>query len=91
MIINIIAGMFLGLFLGGGMVFVTEFLDKSFLDIQEAKEFLGTPLLGSVSKITTPENIEEERQRQTWLLFWMCSAGVLLIAFTVMIAAILHI
>ena len=91
MIINIIAGMFLGLFLGGGMVFVTEFLDKSFLDIQEAKEFLGAPLLGSVSKITTPENIEEERQRQTWLLFWMCSAGVLLIAFTVMIAAILHI
>lgn len=91
MIINIIAGMFLGLFLGGGMVFVTEFLDKSFLDIQEAKEFLGAPLLGSVSKITTPENIEEDRQRQTWLLFWMCSAGVLLIAFTVMIAAILHI
>jgi uncharacterized protein involved in exopolysaccharide biosynthesis len=91
MIINILLGMFLGLFLGGTMVFLTEFLDKSFLDVQEAKEFLGAPLLGSVSKITTPEIIEEDRQRQTWLLFWMCSAGVLLIAFTVMIAAILHI
>lgn len=91
MIVNIFLGMFLGFFLGGVLVFLIEFLDKSFLDVQEAKEFLGAPLLGSVSKITTPEIIEEDRQRQTWLLFWMCSAGVLLIAFTVMIAAILHI
>jgi uncharacterized protein involved in exopolysaccharide biosynthesis len=91
MIFNIFLGMILGLVIGGVIVFLTEFLDKSFLDVQEAKEFLGAPLLGSVSKITTPEIIEEDRQRQTWLLFWMCSAGVLLIAFTVMIAAILHI
>ena len=73
------------------MVFLSEFFDKSFLDVQEAKEFLGVPLLGSISKITTTEILEEKRQRQTWLLFWMGSTGVLLIAFTVMIAAIFHI
>ncbi len=90
MIINILVGIMLGVLVGGAMVFLTEFLDKSFLDVQDAKEFLGGPLLGSISKITTTEIIEEERQRQTWLLFWMASAGILMIAFTVMIAAILR-
>ena len=91
MIINVIMGILLGLGIGGAMVFLTEFLDKSFLDVQEAKEFLGAPLLGSISKITTAELLEEDRQRQTWLLFWMGSSGVLLIAFTVMLSAIFHI
>lgn len=91
MLLNTIMGLFFGLAVGGALVFLTEFLDKSFLDVQEAKEFLGAPLLGSISKITTAEILEEERQKQTWLLFWMCSAGILLIAFTVMFAAILHI
>lgn len=89
-IINILMGMMLGAIVGGALVFLTEFLDKSFLDIQDAKEFLGAPLLGSISKITTAEIMEEERQRQIWLLFWMVSAGVMLIAFTVMISAILR-
>jgi uncharacterized protein involved in exopolysaccharide biosynthesis len=86
-IINTIMGLFLGIIVGGAMVFITEFLDKSFLDIQEAKEFFGAPLLGAISKITTSELIEERRQQQTWFLFWMGSAGALLIAFTVMISA----
>jgi uncharacterized protein involved in exopolysaccharide biosynthesis len=86
-IVNTIAGLFLGLLIGGGMVFMTEFLDKSFLDVQEAKEFFGAPLLGAISKITTTELIEQQRQQQTWFLFWMGSAGILLIAFTVMVAA----
>lgn len=90
MVVNMFVGMIMGIFLGGGLVFLTEFLDKSFLDVQDAKEFLGVPLLGSISKITTAELMEDERQRQTWLLFWMASAGVLLIAFTVMLAAILR-
>ena len=75
------------LMVGGGLVFMAEFLDKSFLDIQEAKEFFGAPLLGAISKITTAEIVTEQHQQQTWFLFWMGSAGVLLIAFTVMVAA----
>jgi uncharacterized protein involved in exopolysaccharide biosynthesis len=86
-IVNTLAGLALGIMLGGALVFLTEFLDKSFLDVQEAKEFFGTPLLGAISKITTSEIIEEHRQQQVWFLFWMGSAGILLIAFTVMIAA----
>lgn len=91
LIVNTLLGIIIGLVVGAGLVFLNEFLDKSLLDVQEAKEFLGTPLLGSISKITTAELLEEERQKQTWLLFWMGSAGILLIAFTIMIAAILRI
>ncbi len=86
-LLNTIGGLFLGLLIGGALVFMTEFLDKSFLDVQEAKDFFGAPLLGAISKITTTELIEEQRQQQTWFLFWMGAAGILLIAFTVMVAA----
>jgi uncharacterized protein involved in exopolysaccharide biosynthesis len=86
-IMNTFIGLILGLIIGGAAVFMTEFLDKSFLDVQEAKEFFGAPLLGAISKITTMDLIEEQRQQQVWFFFWMGSAGVLLIAFTVMISA----
>lgn len=91
LIVNTLIGIIIGLIIGAGLVFINEMLDKSLLDVQEAKEFLGMPLLGSISKITTAELMEEERQKQTWFLFWMGSAGVLLIAFTIMAAAILRI
>lgn len=87
MTLNTLIGFFLGLVGGCAIVFIIEFFDKSFLDIQEAKLFFGAPVLGAISKITTAEDIEENRQKQIWLLFWMGSAGVLMIAFTIMVAA----
>ena len=87
-IMVIIVGIFLGAASGVGVVFLSEFLDKSFLDVQEASQYLGVPLLGAVSKINTQESIEQEKEKNKWLLFWMASGGVLLTAFLIMIKAI---
>ncbi len=81
-------GLFLGLGLGITLIFLTEFLDKSFLDIHEASSYLGTPLLGGISKINTVESIQENKQKQVELLFWMGTAGVLMIALTIMVSSI---
>jgi uncharacterized protein involved in exopolysaccharide biosynthesis len=77
-------GLFLGLGIGIALIFVTELLDKSFLDVQEASNYLNVPLLGAISKINTVESLEEHKQAQTHLLFWMSVAGVLMISLTIM-------
>jgi len=74
---------FLGLLIGGiaGICFVvlSEFLDRSFLDVEEAKEYLGMPLLGAISKITTIESIQEERERNKWAIGLTLLAGVVVV------------
>jgi len=77
-------GLFLGLALGITFIFVTEFLDKSFLDVHEASAFLNVPLLGAISKINTEESLKEQKYAQVHLLFWMFSAGVLMVSLTIM-------
>lgn len=83
-------GLFLGLVLGITLILMTEFLDKSFLDVQEASAYLNGPLLGAISKINTLESMEEQRQIQIHRLFWMASSGVLMISFAIMLASILN-
>lgn len=80
-----IAGMILGLGLGIGGVFAFEFLDKSFLDVEEAKNFLGQPLLGAISKINTEATIRREREKQAWLY---CLTIVACVVIVIMTAAI---
>ena len=63
--------------MGAGLVILAELLDSSFLDVQEAKEYLGEPLLGAVSKIKTPESIREENERQKWYLGLTLATGVI--------------
>lgn len=62
-----VVGLVLGLAGGIGMIFVAEFFDKSFIDVQEAKEFLGVPLLGAISRITTAEDMKREAARRHWM------------------------
>ncbi|MDZ4241793.1 MAG: GNVR domain-containing protein, partial [Candidatus Omnitrophota bacterium] len=62
-----LTGLFLGGFIGFILVVACEFLDKSFIDVEEAKEFLGVPLLGGISKINTLETIKQEQDRIRWL------------------------
>jgi capsular polysaccharide biosynthesis protein len=81
-------GFVLGLGLGVALLFIMEFLDTSFLDVQEAAAYLGTPLLGSISKINTVEAIQENRHREIHLLFWMAIAGVLLISLSILTASL---
>jgi len=83
----ILASLFLGLALGVGLVFMYEFLDTSFLNVQSASQYLGVPLLGAISKINTVECIQTAQDKTKWTVFWMGSAGTLVIVFTVMIHA----
>jgi len=81
-------GLFLGLGVGISLIFMMEFLDKSFLDVHEASAFLSVPLLGAISKINTEESIKEQKDAQINLLFWMFSAGLLVISLTIMVVNI---
>ncbi len=85
---------FMGMFLGGvagiGLVLLTEFLDKSFLDVQEAKEYLGVPLLGAISKINTIESIQQEKERQGWFASLTVITGLVLVLITVVLSGLIH-
>lgn len=83
-------GLILGLLVGFGFVVGTEFLDKSFLDVEEAKQFLGVPLIGAISKITTENAIRLERERHSWLYSLTIIAGVVLIILTTAISNFLN-
>lgn len=75
-----LAGLLIGLAAGSGIVFAIEFFDKSFIDVQDAKEFLGVPLLGAISKITTMEEVRREAFRKRWIYVMTvlgCSIAVL--------------
>lgn len=81
-----LAGLALGLAAGAGMIFAAEFFDKSFIDVQEAKEFLGVPLLGAISKITTKEDIRKETVRRRWMYTvtgFVCIIVILAVAMAV--------
>ncbi|MBF0478109.1 MAG: hypothetical protein HQL26_01365 [Candidatus Omnitrophica bacterium] len=79
-----LAGLFLGGFFGAGLVFASEFLDKSFLDVEDAKEFFGVPLLGAISQINTEENIADGKHRG-WRRYVLTIIGsiILLVIFSI--------
>lgn len=77
-----LVGFALGAMFGFGLVIATEFLDKSFIDVEEAKQFLGRPLLGAISKINTEESVRRERERQAWMYSLTIIAGIVLIIIT---------
>jgi len=60
-------GLFLGIVFGVGLVVASEFLDKSFIDVEEAKEYLGVALFGAISKINTPDSLRREKEKKRWL------------------------
>jgi hypothetical protein len=61
-------GIFAGICLGVGLIFAREFLDSSFLDLEEAKIDLGVPILGAISRLTTQEEIDKEKAKQKKLI-----------------------
>ncbi len=84
-----IMGLVLGLFVGVALVFLKEFLDNSFLDVQEAKEFLGVPLLGAISRIRTKDSIREEKIRQGWYTGLTLTSGILMVILAVFVTNLL--
>lgn len=81
-----LAGFFLGSFLGVGLIVSIEMLDKSFIDVEDAKNFLGVPLFGAISRINTDISIQRERERQVWFYSVALVAGIAAILVTTAIA-----
>ncbi len=78
-IIWVAIGLFLGAGAGVGLVFMREFLDHSFLDIDDAKLDLELPILGAISRITTHEQISQENQlRARWMVLGLITCVVLI-------------
>ena len=77
-----IGGLMVGSLLGFVFVIATEFLDKSFIDVEEANQFFGVPLLGAISKIQTEESVRRQKERQVWMYSLTFAAGVVIIILT---------
>ena len=82
-------GLFMGTVAGFGLVLGSEFFDKSFIDVEEAKEYLGVALFGAISKISTPESIRREKEKKRWLYGLTFVVGAVLVIATVNLAAYL--
>ena len=82
-------GLFLGSILGVTLVVMAEFLDKSFLDVQDTKNYLGIPLLGAISKIQTIDSMKEESSHQRWILSVTLSSGIAAIALSMVLAILM--
>lgn len=81
---NKIKVIFLGLFLGGcsgaGLVFGREFMDQSFLDVEDAKESLEFPVLGAISRLTTEEEKEKEKyKKKRLIIIALVSSGIFIL------------
>lgn len=73
-------GLILGVMSGAGLVFGREFMDHSFLDIEDAKQNLNLPVLGAISRITTQEEIDKEKYlEKKWIIISSIFAAALII------------
>ncbi|MFA6216059.1 MAG: GNVR domain-containing protein [Candidatus Omnitrophota bacterium] len=75
-ILFVFVGLFVGCAAGVGLVFAREFMDQSFLDIDDAKNHLKFPILGAISRITTREEIDNEKHRQRLLIISGLAGGI---------------
>jgi len=82
-------GMFLGIAFGAGLIFIREFMDKSFIDVEDAKNFFEAPLLGAISKIYTNSDVRRERERQFWMYGMTLVASTAIILVTTVVAGYL--
>jgi len=84
----ILIGLILGAFSGVGLVFGKEFLDHSFLDIEDAKQNLDLPVLGAISRITTQEEIDKEKNIENKWIILAIELSAALIFLSILISLI---
>ncbi len=77
----VLLGLLLGVSVGTGLVFGSEFMDQSFLDIEDAKNTLELPILGGISRITTQEEIDREKdKKQKFITITLIASSILMIS-----------
>jgi polysaccharide biosynthesis transport protein len=82
-----LAGLILSLGAGLGMVALTENLDHSVKTVDELAWLTGLPVLGSIARIITPEDVARKKQRRRlmWSLIGLSLfAGLLIFHFLIM-------
>lgn len=82
----IFIGLILGTGAGVGLIFAREFLDSSFLDLEEAKAILDVPILGAISRLTTQEEKDKERAKRKKLI----TLGLIVSAVSLVIAILYY-
>ncbi|MCX5698260.1 MAG: hypothetical protein NTX01_00975 [Candidatus Omnitrophica bacterium] len=85
-LVVILLGLLLGAASGTGLVFGSEFMNQSFLDIEDAKTTLGLPVLGGISRITTQEEIDKEKYKKHKFITITLIASVILIITAILIS-----
>jgi len=78
-------GMFFGGIFGVALVVAVEFLDKSFIDVEDAKNYLGVALFGAISKINTADSVRRDREKQFWMYSLSLVCGILAVVATVVV------
>lgn len=81
----ILGGIFGGVCLGAGLIFGREFLDNSFLDLEEARNFLNVPVLGAISRLTTQEEVTKEKSQRKKFINLGIAASVSFIVIALLI------
>ena len=71
-----------GLGIGGGLVFLLEYLDSSFRKPDDIESYLGLPVLATVPAILHPKNLRMKRLNQILSIFFIIVAFALLAGFT---------
>ena len=82
-----LAGLILSMGVGLGMVALTENLDHSVKNADELAWLTGLPVLGSITRIVTPEDLvrKKQRRRVIWSLMGLSFlAGLLIFHFFIM-------
>lgn len=77
-LVVLLLGLMIGAGVGGGLVFMAEMFDNSFLDIEEAREHLKLPVFGAVSKIITQEDVRLQNMRNLKVGVISALAGIVL-------------
>lgn len=85
-LVVILLGLLLGAASGTGLVFGSEFMNQSFLDIEDAKTTLDLPVLGGISRITTQEEIDKEKYKKNKFIKITIISSVILIITAILIS-----
>lgn len=72
-------GLFMGIASGVGLILLIEFMDHSFLGVDEAKAFLRFPVLGGISRIVTEQDLAIEQGRRKKAIVFSLIVGISLI------------
>ena len=71
-----------GLGIGGGLVFLLEYLDTSFRKADDIESYLGLSVLATVPVVLHPKNLRMKRLNQALSIFFVIVAFALMAGFT---------